>query len=96
MKYRLFTRTSLYLFANHFPICFVANVSLHDVHHITIQTNKGASILMELCSEHAHGKPRYAFKGWQSFMRGVGLVSGRPYLLRYERNNGVLIISDVI
>ncbi|MFS7962383.1 hypothetical protein Hanom_Chr08g00725991 [Helianthus anomalus] len=51
---------------------------------------------MELRSEHAHGKPRYAFKGWQSFVRGVGLVSGRPYLLRYERNNGVLIISDVI
>ncbi|MFS8017266.1 putative transcription factor B3-Domain family [Helianthus anomalus] len=61
-----------------FPTFFVTNVPLHDVHHMTVQTNDGSSILMKLRSKYAHGKPRYAFKGWQRFMRGVnGDLSSR-------------------
>ncbi|MFS8011464.1 putative transcription factor B3-Domain family [Helianthus anomalus] len=79
-----------------FPQRFVENVSLLDVQAMTVQTMNGVSIVLEMRSDHAHGGPMYAFRGWERFMRGVGLVSGRAYLLRYERNNGVLVISEVI
>ncbi|KAF5766516.1 putative transcription factor B3-Domain family [Helianthus annuus] len=79
-----------------FPQRFVKNVPLDDVQAMNVQTMNGASVVLEMRSERARGGPRYAFRGWERFMREVGLVSGRAYVLRYERNNGVLVISEVI
>ncbi|KAJ0585212.1 putative transcription factor B3-Domain family [Helianthus annuus] len=79
-----------------FPQRFVENVPLDNVKAMNVQTMNGVSVVLEIRSERSRGAPRYAFRGWERFMRQVGLVSGRAYVLRYERNNGVLVISEVI
>ncbi|MFS7986025.1 hypothetical protein Hanom_Chr11g01005611 [Helianthus anomalus] len=63
---------------------------------MNVQTMNGVNVVLEIRSERSRGATRYAFRGWEIFMRQVGLLSGRAYVLRYERNNGVLVISEVI
>ncbi|KAM0068502.1 putative transcription factor B3-Domain family [Helianthus debilis subsp. tardiflorus] len=79
-----------------FPQRFVENVPLDNVKSMNVQTMNGVNVVLEIRSERSRGATRYAFRGWERFMRQVGLLSGRAYVLRYERNNGVLLISEVI
>ncbi|MFS7920696.1 hypothetical protein Hanom_Chr03g00227841 [Helianthus anomalus] len=49
---------------------------------------------LEIRDETAHGRIRYALRGWHNFMRQAGLSDGGQFDLRYNRNLNRLLISN--
>ncbi|MFS8006345.1 hypothetical protein Hanom_Chr14g01248121 [Helianthus anomalus] len=61
---------------------------------MTVVTKYGFSNTLSLHSETMDDNVRYAFRGWQRFMRQASLENGNRFLLRYYFNRGTLAITN--
>ncbi|KAM0058519.1 putative transcription factor B3-Domain family [Helianthus debilis subsp. tardiflorus] len=77
-----------------FPKPFAMNVDLSVLDEMIVETEDGFSMTLEIREETAHGRIRYALKGWQNFMRQAGLADGGQFDLRYNRNLNRLLIFN--
>ncbi|XP_035838928.1 uncharacterized protein LOC110907105 [Helianthus annuus] len=77
-----------------FPKPFAMNVDLSVLDEMTVETEDGFSMTLEMQEETARGSIRYALRGWQNFMRQDGLADGGQFDLRYNRNLNRLLISN--
>ncbi|KAF5766237.1 putative DNA-binding pseudobarrel domain superfamily [Helianthus annuus] len=59
-----------------FPKAFATNVDLYVLDEMTVQTEDGFSMTLEMREETADGRIRYALRGWQNFMLQAGLEDG--------------------
>ncbi|MFS7965844.1 hypothetical protein Hanom_Chr09g00766911 [Helianthus anomalus] len=64
------------LMMQRFSKAFATNVDLSVLDEMTIQTEDGFSMTLEMWEEIAHGRIRYALRGWQNFMLQASLVDG--------------------
>ncbi|MFS7986908.1 putative transcription factor B3-Domain family [Helianthus anomalus] len=70
------------------------NVDLSVLDEMTVRTEDGFSMTLEMRKETSHGRIRYALRGWQNFMLQAGLEDGGQCDLRYNRNLNRLLISN--
>ncbi|KAJ0886218.1 putative DNA-binding pseudobarrel domain superfamily [Helianthus annuus] len=61
---------------------------------MTIQTEDGFSMTFEMREETAHGRNRYALRGWQNFTLQAGLEDGGQFVLRSDKNLNRLLIYN--
>ncbi|KAJ0571849.1 hypothetical protein HanHA300_Chr05g0194641 [Helianthus annuus] len=61
---------------------------------MTVQTEDGFSMTLEMREEAAHGSIRYALRGWGNFMLQAGLENRGQFVLRYDRNLNRLLIAS--
>ncbi|KAJ0509163.1 putative transcription factor B3-Domain family [Helianthus annuus] len=73
---------------------FAMNIDLSVLDEMTVETEDGFSMTLEIREETARGSIRYALRGWQNFMLQASLADGGQFDLRYNRNLNRLIISN--
>ncbi|MFS8004605.1 hypothetical protein Hanom_Chr13g01227791 [Helianthus anomalus] len=59
-----------------FRFAFATNVDLSVLDEMIVQTEDGFSMTLEMREDSAHGKIRYALRGWKNFMLQAGLENG--------------------
>ncbi|MFS7965861.1 hypothetical protein Hanom_Chr09g00767131 [Helianthus anomalus] len=72
---------SHFSFLQWFLKAFAMNVDLSVLDEMTIQTEDDFSMTLEMREETAHGRIRYALRGWQNFMLQAGLGDGGQFVL---------------
>ncbi|MFS7967616.1 putative DNA-binding pseudobarrel domain superfamily [Helianthus anomalus] len=77
-----------------FPKAFATNMDLSVLDEMTVQTEEGFSMTLDMWEEIAHGWISYALRGWENFMLQAGLENGGQFMLRYHRNLNRLLIAN--